>query len=124
MKIKVIDILNKIARGEEPPTEIMYESKCYKYEQEEKDYYCFSFDEYLFDSYVITDILNNEVEILEITIHNKEDLRTSKRRIEKLDFDRNDITYCDGNLRTDEDMVDIIIEIKNKINEIIDFIQE
>ena len=37
MKIKIIDILNTIARGEEPPTEIMYESKCYKYEPEEKD---------------------------------------------------------------------------------------
>ena len=119
MKIKVIDILNTIARGEEPPKKIMYEHKCYKYEPEEKDYYCFSFDEYLFDSYVITDILNDEVEILQITIHNLETKKNNIiEKLEELNFDE----YIEfANL--EEIKVDIV-KNRKKINEIIDHIQE
>lgn len=141
MKIKIIDILNMIARGEEPPKKIVWKNKVYIYEDD--DYY--TEDEYdaLLDYHEIVSILNDEVEILEITITPKEDFfknlkelgvteiykednieNNKQDKIEKLDFDRNDITYCEGNLKTDEDMADIIIEIKDKINEIIDHIQE
>ena len=115
--MKIIDILNKIARGEEPPKKILYREEVLTYNQYQNDYYDADGDR-LFEEYDFKNNLNDEVEILEITITNKQ------KKIEKLDFDRNDITYCDGNLRTDVDMVDIIIEIKNKINEIIDHIQE
>lgn len=56
-------------------------------------------------------ILNEKVEILE----------EDKPIIEKLRIARNDITYDDGSMRDDE-LADSIIEIKDKMNEIIDYI--
>ena len=98
--MKIIDILNKIARGEEPPKKIIFKSEEYEYVK--KDYY--NFDEgWLFDEYVITEILNDEVEILQITIHNE-------KKIEKLDVKG---TFTKNQKK-----------IANKINEIIDHIQE
>ena len=74
----------------------------FTYEYVKKDYY--NFDEgWLFDEYVITEILNDEVEILQITIHNE-------KKIEKLDVKG---TFTKNQKK-----------IANKINEIIDHIQE
>lgn len=69
MKSKIIELLDKIANGEQPPKIIIYKNKRYWYVNKEKDYYLDAdYDEALFDSYVITDILTDEVEILETTI--------------------------------------------------------
>lgn len=101
MKTTIIDILNKIARGEEPPKKIIYDSKLWEYDNQNKDYFTNHYDgtEWLFDEYVIQDILNDEVEILETTITYKPD------KIEKLKFDMS---------------INFIDQFTDKINEIID----
>ena len=71
MKIKIIDLLNKIANGEEVPKKIKWENIIYAYSEYDKDYleYPFSDEEYkgLFDmrNNILTQFLNDEVEIIE-----------------------------------------------------------
>ena len=81
MKIKIIDLLNKIANNEEVPKKIKWENIIYAYSEYDKDYleYPFSNEEYkgLFDmrDNILTQFLNNEVEIIE-----------ESKKIEKIDF--------------------------------------
>ena len=69
--MKVIDLLNKIANGEEVPKKIKWEDTIYAYSEYDKDYleFPFSEDEYkgLFDmkDSILTQYLNDEVEVLE-----------------------------------------------------------
>lgn len=98
--MKIIDILNKIANGEQPPKKIVFDNEVYEYDEEDGDYRNNNYDA-LFDYHEITDVLNDEVEILEITITNKPD------KIEKI-----------ANLYILDE------EILNKINEIIDKVNE
>lgn len=70
-KIKVIDLLNMISKGEEVPKKIKWENIIYAYSEYDKDYleYPFSNEEYkgLFDmrDYILTQFLNDEVAIIE-----------------------------------------------------------
>lgn len=70
MKIKVIDLLIKIANREEVPKKIKWENIIYAYSEYDKDYleYPFSNEEYkgLFDmrDNILTQFLNDEVEII------------------------------------------------------------
>ena len=109
--MKIIDILNKIARGETPPKKIMYRGDTYVYDFISKDYRDVNSHSYI-SEYAVNDgfgrFLNDEVEILEITIHNEE------KKIKKLEG-----KYIVG--RNGWELLDIIT---NKINEIIDHIQE
>ena len=104
--MKVIDILNKIANGEEVPEKINYMGDIYTYDEEILDYYD-NDDVLLFDTHN-NFILNEEVEIIE-----------EDKKIEK-------VCRCD-----DYDMQDygeLYFPSKNeeilgrKINEIIDYI--
>ena len=69
--MKIIDLLNKIANGEEVPKKIKWENIIYAYSEYDKDYleYPFSDEEYrgLFDmrDSILTQFLNDEVEIIE-----------------------------------------------------------
>lgn len=71
--IKIIDLLNKIANGEEVPKTIEYNDEIRDYCDEDKDYICRdSQDYYLFYNVLISgngakfkDALNDEVEIIE-----------------------------------------------------------
>ena len=58
-------------------------------------------------------LLNEEVEILE----------EDKPIIEKLYIGKNDITYDDGAIDDDE-LVDNFIDVKDKLNEVIDYINK
>ena len=64
--MKIIDLLNKIANGEEVPRKVKYKTFYWEYKQERKDYkdnegdWVFSCSDY-----DIPEMLNNEVEILE-----------------------------------------------------------
>lgn len=65
--MKIIDLLNKIANGEEVPKKIKYNNIILSYDKDLSDYYKY-YGEYLF--YHLfgkdkLDFLNNEVEILE-----------------------------------------------------------
>jgi hypothetical protein len=74
MKVKVIDLLNKIARGEEPPKKIIYEDYIFEYKELSYDYQnengVWLFEDICFDG---ENHLNKEVEILETTITYKQD---------------------------------------------------
>lgn len=121
MKIKIIDILNKIANGEKPPKKIIYDSKLWEYDNQKEDYFTNYYDvaEWLFDEYVLLDILNDGVEILQMTIHN---LETKKNNIIEKLKEINFGEYIEfANL--DEIRADIVRN-REKINEIIDYIQE
>lgn len=129
MKIKIIDLLNKIANGEEVPKKIKWENIIYAYSEYDKDYleYPFSDEEYksLFDmrNNILTQFLNDEVEIIE-----------EPKKIEKLDVAL--LGQCDNWLRcptnkvTKQDVelnpyiIDNIREntlyFQRKINELID----
>lgn len=69
--MKIIDLLNKIANGEEVPKKIKWENIIYAYSEYDKDYleYPFSDEEYkgLFNmrNNILTQFLNDEVEIIE-----------------------------------------------------------
>ena len=71
--MKIIDLLNKIAHEEEVPKKIKWEDIIYAYSEYDKDYleYPFSDEEYkgLFDmrDNILTQFLNDEVEIIEET---------------------------------------------------------
>ena len=108
--MKVIDLLNKIANGEEVPKRIIYDKSTYWYNGLEKDYYKYTtkdFDdediEYLFD-YKITEILNDEVEIIE-------EYKEENKIPEKIEEEEIKISLAIG-----EQIC------ANKINEIIDYL--
>lgn len=105
--MKIIDILNKIANGEQPPKKIAYNGTEWEYIEQEKDYSSKERNEWLFDECIITEILNDYVEILEPTI--KQDKKIEKLNILNL-YDCDDYQLIRSNF----------LGTWNKINEIID----
>ena len=103
--MKIIDILNIIARGEEPPKKIVFRNEVYIYEDD--DYYTDTYNDAIFDYHEITDILNEEVTLIETTITYK------PGKIEKINLS-NKLTWAEINENFEN--------IGNKINEIIDHI--
>ena len=103
IKIKVIDLLNKIANGEEVPKKIKYKDKIYKAEfnaSSGKSYYCDNEDITLLLEVIDSVVqLNDEIEIIE-----------EDKKIKKLD----EYEYDTANE----------ILIIRKINEIIDYLEE
>ncbi len=91
--IKVIDLLNKIANGEEVPEKVKYCGAEYSYLDHRKDYknMKLDFDSCIIDSkYHNLDWLNDTVEILEeqqdIDIQNIEEIKFSEGDKEHLGF--------------------------------------
>lgn len=110
MKTTIFELLGMIKDGKAPKV-IIYKNKRYWYSCKDKDYYLDAdYDEALFDEYVITDILNNEVEILETTITYNQD-----NKIRKLDENSNIFNKGFIDKFTENELILI-----NKINEIID----
>ena len=74
-KIKIIDLLNKIANGEEVPKKVKYLNRIYKFYKGEKDYISYDNEETkwcgqtllfnIMECHHITELLEAEVEILE-----------------------------------------------------------
>ena len=97
--MKIIDLLNKIVNGEEVPKHIKYLNLIWEYDDEIKDYIND-------DSYLIYSLnafgLNNEIEIVE-----------EPKKIEKIEMCTSGIMGFDG-------VENITTELKNKINELID----
>lgn len=109
MKIKVIDLLNKIANGEEVPKKIKY-NIIWNFDEEIKDYVSecngesFFNDE--FDNNWIFKNMNDEIQIIEDT----------PKKIEKIDRIGNDYYHKEQN--------EINQIFQRKINEIIDYLNK
>ena len=115
--MKIIDLLNKIANGEEVPKKIrinnvIYEYRGFMYCTEKANYQ--DIEDYLFGKWNFN-ILNNEVEILE------EEKKIPEKL--KIEDDGNTITLYGEkeNEWTILDNVDVIV--CNKINSIIDYLK-
>ena len=121
--MKVIDLLNKIANGEEVPKKIRYRNKSYIYSNECRGYYLGTnpekietFAEFrLVKRFSNGSMLNDEVEIIE-----------EDKKIEKIDM----FDYFTG-YDFDNTSIDLrkrlefnFQTLNNKINEIIDYIME
>lgn len=85
--MKIIDLLNKIANGEEVPKKIKYEGDILEYDEDDKDYTGLSktwsgvFFSWLFGKYATDKFINNEVEIIEdneIDIQNIEEIKINE----------------------------------------------
>ena len=86
--IKIIDLLNKIANGEEVPKKIKYNNKIYEYYERLENIFNYKqivngkyIDDYFNDNYFIDSILNDEVEIIE-----------EPNKIEKLEIEKDENT--------------------------------
>lgn len=114
--MKVIELLNKIANGEEVPNKVKFFSTIYELE-EDNDYHSGDDNEYYDDNLLFSGVenakefLNDEVEVIE------EDKKIEKLEIEPL------------NIKDDlQRQIEFVhyenVMIGNKINEIIDKINE
>jgi hypothetical protein len=102
--MKLIDIFNKIANDEPVPKKVKFNDEIYTYKPEWKDYadedeHYGLFVDTISNTYQITKMLNEEIEIIE-----------EDKKIEKLDC----VNKKDGYSTIDFDMV------QDKINELID----
>lgn len=115
--MKIIDLLNKIANGEEVPKKFIIKGSCFKdlyFEYNEK-YNCYDLigENFKNGCYVFGySELNDTIETLE-----------EKKKIpEKLDWNKNDFTYPEGNLMSEE-TADMLMEIQDKVNFILDYLK-
>lgn len=101
--MKIIDLLNKIANGEKVPKKFIYEGNLY-YLQKEK---CYRSDDIndIFESQFIFEDLNNEVEVIEEPQEHKIPGKIEEKEIE----------VC---MAIGEQIC------ANKINEILDYLEE
>ena len=100
--MKIIDLLNKIAKGEEAPKKIKYDGSIYKFDNFQDDYMSNDNHEGILDELCTFSALNDEVEIIE-----------EDKKIEKIpmvnEFESNIVSHN---------------QARRKINEIIDYINK
>ena len=105
MKIKIIDLFNKIANNEKVPKKIRYFGEIYEYSEEMKFYYQNGFSMYR-DFFTEGNCLNDEVEIIE-----------EEKEIEKIGkiYDGFTDSYYDTCLETTIKKVDELVDEINKL---------
>ena len=110
MKTTIYELLGMIKDNKAPKT-ILFRGLQYEFDDVMNDYVSNN-NNWLFDEYVITDILKDEVTILETTITYNQDNKQNK--IEKLEFIRS--------IENGEEILSVPSKnmVINKINEIID----
>ena len=115
--IKIIDLLNKIANGEEVPKKIRIAGWCYNFEWIEHDsnYFDKNGDIDLMSCLsMCNDELNREIKIIE-----------DNEKIEKIPYQFNlGYIYCNINETAQEEINKTINGIYDKLNEIIDHINK
>lgn len=120
-KLRVIDLLNKIANGEEVPERIKYDTKEMKYDHNKQDYLGYYSNgngewlfQYLFDKCRNTKhFINDEVEIIE---------NTKIKKLERMNS-RDYLENRDKYLSAKGIALDIET-LRNWINKIIDYINK
>lgn len=107
--MKIIDLFNKIANGEDVPKKIRYRDKIWEYNIKNQDY-CDKNNKmlfgYLFDYIRTSDFINDEVEIIE-----------EKNEIEKIIINNNTLKFPNGGGQWTARNMDKAFAIK--INELI-----
>lgn len=103
--MKIIELLNKIANGEEVPSKILYDNQTWEYDKNFNQYENDGDGYNLWNGYNFN-ILNNEVEIIEEVEEPKK-----IEPIEKVSF-------------SDKESAEMNILFMQKINEIIDFLNK
>ena len=121
--MKIIDLLNKIANGEEVPKWVVYDKKEYTYMEEYKDYVHTVYNNGTM-LFLLSEIFNKNG--IDIVLNQELDFIEEDKKIEKLELvdDGNTITLFSKNDEewTILDNVDVLI--CDKINEIIDKLNE
>lgn len=118
--MKIIDLLNKIANGEEVPKKIKWENIIYAYSEYDKDYleYPFSDEEYkgLFDmrNNILTQFLKDEVEIIE---EPKKIEKLPYYSLKKIQKSKSKDEWYENRLELLEKRIN---DYHNKINELVD----
>lgn len=112
--ISIYELLGLIKDGK-APKKIEYQGNVLEFDGEDYKYYkdAYVLSEGSLVKYIAVGNLNDIVEILE----------EDKPIIEKLYIGKNDITYDDGAIDDDE-LVDNFIDVKDKLNEVIDYINK
>lgn len=115
--MKIIDLLNKIANGEEVPKKLYYEELLWEwYGETYNDGKQCLFEDYIDKRYVITDILNDTVEIIE-----------EEKEIKKLEIEQDNPSsnyYIRNEHGTKCGLTKHSKMIAEKVNELIDEIKK
>lgn len=87
--IKVIDILVNIANGKEVPKKIKFDEHIYKYVNRTDELYNYKREDgkYLEEVWMITNILNSEVEIIEDTLKEERNINVCGTLFTKSEYD-------------------------------------
>jgi hypothetical protein len=106
--MKVIDLLNKIANGEEVPKKICYEEYIWTWNGEYYDNKkeCL-FEDYIDKKYVITEVLTDEIELIE-----------EDKEIEELNLDTDKLRGTETPRAIDYLLESKINELARKLNEL------
>ena len=123
--IKVIDLLNKIANGEEVPEKMLYKEKIFEFDKLEKCYITSNFDNtvmndlgiYLDDGLKMNS-LNDTVEIIE------EQEKIDIQSIEELDENFTYIENHSSGLGIEKVLNKAEIELVNKINKLVQAVKQ
>ena len=115
--MKIIDLLNKIANGEEVPEKIKYDTKEMKYDHNKQDYLGYYSNgngewlfQYLFDKCRNTEhFINDEVEIIEEEKKIPEKIKTLRH---SCNFDRHEETLYENQ-----------VGLADKYNQLIDYLK-
>ena len=107
MKIKIIDLLNKVANGDVVPKIIMFNNIRYDYQEEDNTYYSYG-NNCLWKGYCFG-ILNDYVEIIE-----------EEKELEKLDIESENGRYRLKFNSCSYSLNEINYIILSKLNEVID----
>jgi hypothetical protein len=122
--MKIIELLNKIANGEEVPNKVKYGIHYWEYDEEIKDYKD-NDDDYVFSysNYDITDMLNKEIEIIadEEPQEHKIPDKLPYYSLEKIQKAKNKDEWREERISLLEKRID---DYHNKINEILDYLEE
>lgn len=129
--MRIIDLLNKIANGEEVPKKIYYRCSKYTYDDYMADYkrdIGTNLFTYLFSKERTNCFINDEVEITEDKTFNKRVEEIYNRHIDYI-YDREDkklekLDQTLNRLDIDDDYYRYIMENRFKINELIDKINK
>lgn len=143
--MKVIDLLVKKANGEKMPKKIKYVNGIYELHERFNNVYNYKNREgkYFEDEWLLSNILNHEVEIIEDTpkeiYFDEEDIKAEKEEMKKLSIEKKDNFYDYYKEDKKIEKLDYIFDIenptykenwlmccieanKNKINEIIELL--